>query len=240
VNENDIPACPRPFVTESTEFKNSVDSVYSDDSVYSIDSVDSVTNDSDSVDSVTNDSDSVDSVTNGRVLLSVDDRMMLLGRLARECKGESDAVADHEQAVRDWYCRRSSMVVDLPSFSEVWSEFRKLFKRTKCAIGEGPIEKLLSAELAMPPEASEFADEPRLQHLIAILAALQDFANQPANQKRMKGEFYLSSRKAGQAIGTDPVAAWRWLDELLDLGYLIRTKKGTAYRAARWRWVGRG
>lgn len=140
---------------------------------------------------------------------------------------------DLRPIVQRWHARAYPNI-STKAFDESWADFVYAWKRVKWARGTGPqfeaaVEKATN-DTETPPEASRYAD-PRTQKLIRVCYQLQQL--DPGNP------FYLSVRKAGEVAGFTPAEAGKMLEMLQADGLLAIAKAHTAYRATRYRYLGR-
>lgn len=108
--------------------------------------------------------------------------------------------------VRQWYNGGKGAIGTL-DFDTTWGDFVRGWPKIRWAIGEGPLEKALSAAIKaeLPEWAAEY-ESPGLRLLVKLCWELQ----------RASGEspFFLSCRTAGQALGEDYGTTWRWFGVL--------------------------
>ena len=159
-----------------------------------------------------------------------------LARHLRSVPGlaHSDPVA-LESVVREWWAKAKPFTSGQHSFTDTLTDFIVAWKRAKVAIGTtaiGPIfERAITADV--PKCAGQFADEPKLQVLIALLRELQ----------RSSGEspFFLSCDKAAELLSTFSMTVWCWLELLKAKGIVeivAKGRKGKRQPASEYRYRG--
>jgi hypothetical protein len=133
--------------------------------------------------------------------------------------------------VRRWH-ELALPVIRTKPFEESWVDFAEGWRLVKLPAGAGPLEALWAEALAapLPPAAMGYGDE-GVRRLVAFCYRLQRHAG--------RSPFFLACRTAGALLGTNHVAAWRWLRLLEIDGVLARVSTGSRAkrRANEYRYV---
>ena len=138
------------------------------------------------------------------------------------------------RVVAEWH-RRALPNISTKEFDVTWAEFIDSWPNVKFAEGEGGMQKALELARTHPSPVADLLGygNPKMDLLISICEQLQALHGD--------GDFFLASRKAGDAIGVSHTAAAVFLTNLVSLKVLDRTKKGERKpggRAACYRFIG--
>lgn len=159
------------------------------------------------------------------------ERNLLLFKLARHLKAQMPdaSLAELRPIVQEWH-RRALPAIQTKEFAVTWSEFARGWQKVKIPLGTGVLKTIVAgidplAPLPVGLETLGYGDQAR--HLVHICVRLQAQAgNDP---------FFLTSRAAGELIGTSHTnAAWIFQALVLD-GVLAVARPATTRRATRYR-----
>lgn len=154
----------------------------------------------------------------------------LTRRLRRHFERDANP-REYESIVREWHARAMPFI-RTKEWPINWQEFCAAFANV-----EQPYDSSLDSIVdeadssPLPPEAEPYSDPP-MRRLIAICAALSRYhGGQP---------FFLSSRKAGEALGVSFKTAAERLKLLVLEGVLelIEVGKKSSKQASSYRWIG--
>lgn len=162
-------------------------------------------------------------------------RHRLLFELARELKAIpalADApVAELKPYIRQWHQEALPHITTKP-FEESWFDFAEAWDKVKFPKGKEPMAMIFSKAVeAELPEVAQQYEQQELRLLVALCRELQRGCGD--------GEFFLSTRTAGQLLGIDHVKASRWLRGLQRDGILELVTLGSRQKrkASRYRYL---
>jgi hypothetical protein len=142
-------------------------------------------------------------------------------------------IADAPSAVlrplaRRWHDRASE--VSQKPWEETWLNFSRAWKNVRFAAGTGPLDQAWArARVTDAPPAAMQYEQVGVRLLVSLCRELQS-----ASGSR---PFFLSCRKAAALLREkDHMRPWRWMNLLIEDGWLEVSEKHTQKRATRYRY----
>jgi len=131
--------------------------------------------------------------------------------------------------VNQWF-KAALPMIRTKEFDHTWADFSKMWPKVRFPIGTGAMAEVVERAKAasLPKWAKRYDSEP-VRMLVKVCKELQ---------RRSKNEpFFISSRAAGDAIGTSKSNAATFVQMLVSDGVLTIAQKWTARRATRYRFI---
>lgn len=134
--------------------------------------------------------------------------------------------------VNAWWVKAKPKTSGQHSADDCWFDFLAAMQNVRSAWGVNPMQDVIQrVQAGELPEVARDYEDPRVQGLIGMCAALQ--------KQVAPGEpFFLSTHQAGEVLKAYPMEVYRWLKGLCLSGVLKLHKKGDRKRASEYRYLG--